>query len=93
MITSVGHAVSQDSDRILDRKVTVCAECLMASCWLSIFICEKYRSAGTTELTVRRLHSLAYENPQYWFKDPVTGAIDQHGLAEYQALNEAEARG
>lgn len=68
---------------ILDRKVTVCDNCLMASCWLAIFICEKYRSAGTVDKTVGELHDLALENPEYWFKSPHTGAIDTHGLGAY----------
>lgn len=74
------------SDRILGRKITVCAQCLQASCWQGIFLCEAARDASTTDLSIRRLRGLAYENPEYWFKDLNTGAIDQHGLREYLAL-------
>lgn len=74
-------------DRILERKVTVCANCLMASCWHGISLCDRARGSATTELTVLKLHLLKYENPEYWFKDPNTGAIDQHALAEYKAVN------
>ena len=72
------------SRRILDRTVTVCAACSMASCWLGIWLCEKHFSAGTKEMTVRELRALGLENPEYWFKSPHTGAIDQHAMAEYQ---------
>lgn len=75
------------SDRILSRKITVCANCLQASCWQGVFLCDRARGAGTTELTVLKLHQLAYENPEYWFKGPRTGAIDQHALAEYRAVD------
>lgn len=72
---------------ITDYPVTVCAECHQASCWLGIFLCDKARNAGTVELCVGDLHELALENPEYWFKDPHTGAIDQHALAKYQSYS------
>lgn len=68
---------------ILDREITVCDNCLRASCWQGIFMCEKSRNAGTIEKTVGELHDLSLENPEYWFKSPHTGAIDQHGLGAY----------
>jgi len=75
---------------ILDRKITVCDNCLMASCWQYIFICEKFRTAGTVDKTVQELHDLNTQHPRehhsYWFKSPHTGAIDQHALAEYEAI-------
>lgn len=70
-------------DRILEREVTVCDHCCQASCWLGIFLCQKSREAGTKKMTVRELHRLGYENPEYWFKDPCSGGIDRHGLSEY----------
>lgn len=75
------------SDRILDYPVTVCAACLQASCWLGIFMCEQARGAGTVEKTVAELRDLKREHPSYWFKDPNTGAIDSHAMAEYEALS------
>lgn len=73
------------SDAILDRKITVCAKCLIACCWQGILLCEESRGASATEMPVSKLRMLAYENPSYWFKDSNTGAIDQHALADYQA--------
>jgi hypothetical protein len=49
-----------------DRLVTVCDNCLQASCWKSIFMCDEARTAGTVDLPVRRLRELAHEHPDYW---------------------------
>ena len=50
--------------------ITVCAACLQASCWQGEFYCEQYKTANTTELTVKRLRALAREHPDYWEHDP-----------------------
>ena len=47
----------------LDREVTVCAECLCASCWHGEFYCSKYRYANITKKTVRELNELNREHP------------------------------
>lgn len=73
--------------------VTVCSECHRASCWQGIFLCDKAREAGTVELMVADLHSLGIENPEYWFKSPQTGAIDQSALARYRAAFTTTAGG
>lgn len=70
---------------ILDRLITVCDHCFRAACWQGIFLCDAAKRAGTKEMTVLDLRNLAYEHPQYWFKNPNTGAIDQHAMAEYEA--------
>jgi hypothetical protein len=46
-----------------NRKVTVCSECLQATCWQGIFCCDNYRDAGTVDLPVWALQKLALENP------------------------------
>ena len=46
--------------------VTVCDHCLMASCWQGIFYCEKYKTAGTCQRSVKDLMTLAREHPCYW---------------------------
>ena len=38
---------------ILDRKVTVCAACLCASCWQGEFCCDNHKTAGMVEKTIR----------------------------------------
>jgi hypothetical protein len=49
-----------------DRLITVCDNCLKASCWNGIFYCDKYRTAGVTKVPVSKLRSLGYENESYW---------------------------
>lgn len=49
-----------------DRLVTVCSECLQASCWHGEFMCQKAVSAGTIEKPVRELRALGLEHPSYW---------------------------
>jgi len=51
---------------ILAREVTVCAYCLTAACWQAEFCCEKYKTADTTQKTVRELLNLHLEPPRYW---------------------------
>lgn len=46
--------------------VTVCSSCLQASCWLNIFCCDDYKSAGTVEKTRKELRELSLEHPSYW---------------------------
>ena len=53
-----------------DLMITVCAECLQASCWQYIFLCDKYKTANVIELPVKRLKELGREHPDYWEKDP-----------------------
>lgn len=49
-----------------EKMVTVCAECLRASCWLGTFMCEKSRNADTVEMAVSELLQLRREHPD-WF--------------------------
>lgn len=49
-----------------DRLVTVCSECLMASCWHGEFMCENSISAGTREMTARELDKLRLEHPSHY---------------------------
>ena len=46
--------------------VTVCAECLRASCWQGTFMCEQSQAAGTVEKTRDELKALGLEHPDYW---------------------------
>ncbi len=49
-----------------DMKVTVCDNCLCASCLQGVFFCEKYIIAGIKEMTVEELINLNREHPDYW---------------------------
>jgi hypothetical protein len=56
------------------RYVTVCSECLCASCWQGVFLCHKSGAAGTMDLDVRYLAARALESPEWW-GDPIE--VDQ----------------
>jgi hypothetical protein len=49
-----------------ERKVTVCASCLQASCWQGEFYCDNYKTANVVEKTVAELRELNREHPCYW---------------------------
>jgi len=49
--------------------VTVCGNCLTASCWQGEFYCENYKSAGTTTKTRKELARLKRESSDYWKTD------------------------
>lgn len=46
--------------------ITVCAACLMASCWQGVWLCEEARQADITQKTVAELTALGLEHPDYW---------------------------
>jgi hypothetical protein len=48
------------------RSITVCAECLRASCWHGTFLCQKAREADVTTRTERELDELAREHPSHY---------------------------
>lgn len=52
-----------------DDLVTVCAECLRASCWQGLFMCDKAGSAGTVQKTRAELAALDKEHLSYWKTD------------------------
>jgi len=50
-------------------RITVCSECLQASCWHSQFYCDKYKTAGTVDKTVKELRAMNLEHESYWEHD------------------------
>lgn len=48
------------------KTVTVCANCLCASCWHGIFMCDEAKHAGTVEKTVEELRKLDREHESYY---------------------------
>ncbi len=54
------------SIRDAERRVTVCAECLKASCWHGVFMCDKSDNADVTTRTVRELDALGFEHPEHY---------------------------
>lgn len=57
-----------------DRLVTVCSDCLCASCWQGIFYCSTAKSAGTVKKTVAELRARNFEDPHYWAEERVKPA-------------------
>ncbi len=53
----------------LNDGITVCAECLQASCWQGIFMCHESKHADVIKKTKRELISLGYENQCYMKTD------------------------
>jgi hypothetical protein len=56
-----------------DDLITVCAECLQASCWHGEFMCENAENADITQKTVKELRELKknndwWENEEHWIK-------------------------
>ena len=53
-------------NKINMKTVTVCDNCLRASCWQGVFMCDEYYDAGTKELTIDELKKLNLKNKDYW---------------------------
>lgn len=51
------------------KTITVCDNCLQASCWLGMFMCDHSREASTVEKTIEELEKLNLEHRDWWFKD------------------------
>ncbi len=49
--------------------ITVCANCLCATCWQGEFYCDNFRGAGTKQISISTARKLNRENPCYWLKD------------------------
>jgi hypothetical protein len=63
----VSEAVKDDPN----RRVTVCAECLRASCWHGEFMCDRAEMADVTERTVAELDALGLEHPERYSAEKV----------------------
>ena len=50
------------------EKVTVCSNCLRATCWQGMFMCDESRYASTIEKDVQELAELNLEHPSYYSK-------------------------
>jgi epoxyqueuosine reductase QueG len=49
-----------------DKIIKVCDACLRACCWYGEFMCDKSKTAGTTNIKVKDLKRLDLENEYYW---------------------------
>ena len=66
------------------RNVTVCSECLQASCWHGEFMCERARGAGVTTRTVAVLRALGREHPQRYSVRHVREVCGAEAVAGYE---------
>lgn len=65
-----------------DRTVTVCDQCLRASCWKGLFMCDENRTAGTVDKTVAELRELDREHSDRWSAEAyerMSGGRSSHG--------------
>ena len=56
-------------DQWLNEQITVCDQCLMASCWQGIFMCDKARDAGIVKKSRAELIALNREHQCYMKSD------------------------
>jgi hypothetical protein len=56
-----------------NSSVTVCDACLCASCWLGEFYCDDYKTAGTVNMPIAKLRTMALEHPDYWKRERTFG--------------------
>lgn len=54
-----------------DYDVTVCAECLTASCWHGEFMCQKAKGAGLVTKRASELRALDREHPDNFSCDNI----------------------
>lgn len=50
-------------------QITVCAECLQASCWQGIFMCYESGNADIVKRTRKELVAMGIEHPSYFKTD------------------------
>jgi hypothetical protein len=66
--------VSQDGDYL----VTVCAECLTASCWHGEFMCQRARGANITHRRASELRALDREHPDHFSVEKLREVCGAH---------------
>lgn len=60
-----------------DYEVTVCADCLTATCWHGEFMCPKAQESGITTRLASELRALGREHPDHYSREKIrrmTGA-------------------
>lgn len=66
------------------RMVTVCSECLKASCWHGEFLCERSRAANIVRRTVGQLRDLNREHPEQYSVRKVRHVCGEDAVAGYE---------
>lgn len=62
-----------------DHLVTVCSECLKATCWHGSFMCERARFASTVERKRSTLDALGLEHPDNYSARRLTMVCGEAG--------------
>jgi hypothetical protein len=62
----ISDHVRTHAQRIQMIKVVVCNQCLRASCWQGVWLCEASWKAGVVHKTIGELKSKKAEAPSYW---------------------------
>lgn len=73
------------------RKVTVCSNCLTASCWHAVFMCDASRMASTVERTVAELDAMGREHPSNYTVERVREMTTRPKPLDLDALNRDRA--
>jgi epoxyqueuosine reductase QueG len=56
-------------EKLNKKQITVCDNCLTASCWQGILMCENHKTAGTIMMTIEELRKLNREHSVYWIQE------------------------
>jgi hypothetical protein len=72
-----GYQAPTGTKRDDNRLVTVCSECLQASCWQGHFHCKDHKKASAEELPIRVLRKLNFEVSNYWYAMPDGSCNDE----------------
>jgi hypothetical protein len=67
-VCATGEALKGDAFPQNDsaQLITVCDQCLQASCWQGVFYCDDAKTAGTVQKTRAELAKLGREHSDYW---------------------------
>ena len=63
-------------------KITVCAECLTASCWHGEIMCWDSKTADVVELERNELDQMAIEHPSHYAPDKLYKVTGDAGYLE-----------
>lgn len=66
--------------------ITVCDQCLQASCWQGKFMCDKATNAGVVQKTREELAKLNLEHPDNWKTDDELNETPLTGVAVYDEI-------
>ena len=72
-VNKMNEIAPEKSEQIKAVTVTVCSECLTASCWHGEFMCDGAKYADIKEMPKSELKKLGLEHPSHWDKSSEWG--------------------